>query len=154
MINYTPSLALQSLDKRFAAVREARIVAPPRGWLRAIREALGLTTRQMAARMGASPSRVTTLENAEVTGSTTIRSMREAAEALGCTFVYAIVPATSLQEMVLAQASRRAEQDLMRLHHSMGLENQAVDQATLAAERQRLVDERLAGPARRLWDAE
>jgi len=152
MVATHTALAIKSLDKCFAAIREARIATPPRGWLRAVREALGLSTRQIAERMGAAPSRITTLEKAEVTGRTTLRSLREAAEAMDCTLVYAIVPNTSLDAIRRARAAAIADQELSSLHHTMSLENQAVDRELQEA-RQRLIDDLLAGSPRRLWDA-
>jgi predicted DNA-binding mobile mystery protein A len=102
--------------------------------------------------MGAAYSRISAMEKAEVTGAITIKSMREAAEAMGCTFVYAIVPTTSLDDIVRRQATHKAETSLGRLHHTMRLENQAMDGEDLANERQRIIAELLAGPSRRLWD--
>ena len=93
-------LARKNLDRRLATLRDEAVAVPPRGWLKGIREALGLSTRQLATRMGAAYSRITAMEKAEVTGAITIKSMREAAEAMGCTFVYAIVPTTSLDDIV------------------------------------------------------
>ena len=148
------ALAIKNLDKRFAAIREARIATPPRGWLRAIREALGLSTRQLAERMGAAPSRITTLEKAEVTGGTTLRSLREAAEAMDCTLVYAIVPKTTLEAIRRERAVAIAERELSSLHHTMRLENQAVGRDELEEERQRLIDDLLTGSPRRLWEAQ
>ncbi|WP_221214428.1 mobile mystery protein A [Sphingobium fontiphilum] len=146
------ALARKSLDRRFALLREADFAMPPRGWLRAIREALGMTVRQLASRMGAAPSRITALEKAEVTGSTTLKSLRAAAEAMDCTLVYALVPTSSLEDMVKERARLRAEEELRRVHHTMTLENQALTRDDLADERQRLIDNMLAGSLRGLWD--
>jgi predicted DNA-binding mobile mystery protein A len=145
-------LARKNLDRRLATLKGEAVAVPPRGWLKGIREALGLSTRQLASRMGAAYSRISAMEKAEVTGAITIKSMREAAEAMGCTFVYAIVPTTSLDDIVRRQATHKAEVSLGRLHHTMRLENQAMEGEDLANERQRIIAELLAGPSRRLWD--
>jgi len=63
------TLARKQLDRRLSPLRDLKLVAPPLGWMRAIREALGMSARQLAARMGASPSRVPAIENAEVSGA-------------------------------------------------------------------------------------
>ncbi len=73
------TLARKHLDKRLAPLQNVELAVPPRGWMKALREALGMSTRQLAARMGVSPSRIPTIEKAEVTGATTIRTLREAA---------------------------------------------------------------------------
>ena len=147
-------LARKSLDRRLAPLRSEPLIAPPSGWIKAIREALGMTTRQLAARMGAARSRVTAIEKAEVTGSTTIKTLRETAEAMNCTLVYAIVPTTTLDEILRDQAAKKADVELARHHHTMRLENQAMDKRDLAAERERLVSDMLAGSLRRVWDDE
>ena len=147
-------LARKSLDRRLASLRAEPLIAPPSGWIKAIREALGMTTRQLAARMGAARSRVTAIEKAEVNGSTTIKTLREAAEAMNCTFVYAIVPTSTLDDILRDQAAKKADVELARHHHTMRLENQAMDKRDLAAERERLVSDMLAGSLRRVWDDE
>jgi len=144
-------LARKSLDKRLASLRETQWATPPRGWLRAIREALGMTTTQMARRLGVSQPRIIALEKAEVSGAASIQTLREAAEALGCTLVYAIVPTTTLDAMVRARAAQRVEEDLDRLQHTMRLENQAVGEPDLEDQRRRLIDELLASSPRGLW---
>lgn len=147
-------LARKSLDRRLAPLRGEPLIAPPSGWIKAIREAMGMTTRQLAARMGAARSRVTAIEKAEVTGSTTIKTLREAAEAMNCTLVYAIVPTSTLDDILRDQAAKKADVELARHHHTMRLENQAMDKRDLAAERERLVSDMLAGSLRRVWDDE
>ena len=57
--------AARALDMRLTLVRNWSVDRPPRGWLRAIRDALGLTTKQLAARIGVSQPRVVALEKGE-----------------------------------------------------------------------------------------
>lgn len=67
-------------------------IYPPGGWIRHQRLKLGITGKQLAASMGVTKQRVSALEKAEVNGATSIKTLQEAAEALGCEFVYAIIP--------------------------------------------------------------
>lgn len=97
---------------------------PAKGWLRAIREALGMTGKQFAARLGVAPPRITALEKSEMTGSVTITTMRQAAEALDCVFVYAVIPRDSLSDIVSKRAKSLAGKRLARVSHSMLLEAQ------------------------------
>jgi DNA-binding transcriptional regulator YiaG len=56
--------AIRHLDKRFAALRPlAKSARPPKGWLRAIRDALGMTTAQFASRLGVSQLRIVDLSS-------------------------------------------------------------------------------------------
>jgi predicted DNA-binding mobile mystery protein A len=144
-------LARKQLERKLSPLRELPLTPPPRGWLRAVREALGMTGAQLAARLRFVPSRISALEKAEVTGGTTLKSMREAAEAMGCTFVYAIVPAQSLDDMLRARAIALAEAELARVHHSMRLEDQALDPRDLSDARERLIAAYLNGNPSRLW---
>ena len=146
------ALARKNLEKRFAMLREVPMTVPPRGWIRAIRNALGLSAQQLAVRMGVSQSRVSVLEKAEAAGSTTLNSLRQAAAAMDCTLVYAVVPNMTLDDMLRRRSEAIADSELRQLHHSMRLENQAMSQEDFEAERTRLINELLAGPARILWN--
>lgn len=100
---------------------------PPRGWLRAIREAAGVTLREMAKRLKKSPSLAFSLEKSEAEYRITLGSLREAADALGCQLVYALVPKNaSIQELVEERARTRAAENVRAVEHTMALEDQAV----------------------------
>lgn len=148
------ALARKQLERRLAPLRDAPIIAPPKGWIKAIRESLGMTARQLAARMGAAPSRIPAIEKAEITGATTIKTLRQAAEAMDCTFVYAFVPTKPLDDILRDRAKRKVSADVMRLDHTMRLENQALLRSDLEAEKQRMIDLFLSGSLRGLWDDE
>src|ERR1700737_133371 len=97
--------AIRHLDKRFAALRPlVKSQRPPKGWLRAIRDALGMTTAQFARRLGVSQPRIVELEQSEASGSVTLNTLRRAAEALGCRLVYVLVPEQPLAETVRERA--------------------------------------------------
>lgn len=145
-------LACKHLERKLSPLREIDLSPPARGWLRAIRSALGMTSTQLAARLGVVPSRVSALEKAETNGATTLKSMREAAEAMGCTFVYAIVPTKPLDTMLRTRAIALAEAELARVHHTMRLEDQALDVRDLDDARARLIAAYLDGSPRRLWE--
>lgn len=145
--------AIRHLDQRFAAVRSfAKSQRPPKGWVRAIRDALGMTTTQLARRIGVSQPRVVELEQAEVSGSITLHSLQRAAEALGCRVVYTLVPDKSLAEIVRERAERVANLRASAVEHTMRLENQAVRDKNAARKlREQIIDELMRRPAR-LWD--
>jgi predicted DNA-binding mobile mystery protein A len=144
--------AIRHLDKRFQALRPLATAArPPKGWLRAIRDALGMTTGQFASRLGVSQPRVVQLEKSEIDGSVTLNTLERAAAALGCRVVYAIVPERSLDEMIRARANLIADRQSTVVEQTMRLENQEVHDKTARAEqRRRLLDELFAHPSR-LW---
>jgi predicted DNA-binding mobile mystery protein A len=144
----------EQLDKRFARIRPLAAEAhrPSRGWIRAIREALGMTTGQLAKRLGVHQPRVIELERGEATGNITIKSLERAAEALGCRLVYALIPEERLSDTIRKQASRIADRQLASVQQTMRLEAQEVNDRARAKEaHQKVVDNLLRRPAR-LWD--
>lgn len=124
--------ARQRLDERLLPLKpEDRFHVPPKGWIRAIREALGMSGVQFAARLGVRPQSVEALEKSEASGSVKLETLRRAAEALDCTLVYALVPNTSLEDMVRSRSRAIAKRDLGRVSHTMKLEAQGTDNADL-----------------------
>lgn len=128
----TRQKARQRLDERLMALRPGdRFTAPPKGWLRAIREALGMTGVQFAQRLGIRPQSVEALEKSEASASIQLNTLRRAAEALDCTLVYALVPNKPLEEMVQERARKVAIRDLERVAHTMKLEAQSTGAADM-----------------------
>jgi DNA-binding XRE family transcriptional regulator len=76
--------ARRQLDKRLSTLQGAgNLARPPRGWIRAIREALGMTTAQLAKRLGVSQPRAIAIQKAEISGSITLgHSMKLEAQGL------------------------------------------------------------------------
>lgn len=122
--------ARQRIDERLSALKpEDRFSPPPKGWIRAIRDALGMTGVQLANRMKVRPQTLEALEKSEAAGSIQLSTLRRAAEALDCTLVYALVPNSSLEGAVKARARRIAEREIGRVAHTMTLEAQATGDA-------------------------
>jgi predicted DNA-binding mobile mystery protein A len=146
--------ARKHLEKRLKRLRplRAELTRPPRGWLRAVRESLGMTGAQLAQRLKVSQPRIFALEKAEARGAVTIASLERAAAALQCTLVYALVPNQPLDKLLEERARAIAAKQVARVDHSMRLENQAVDAATLEQERKRLAEALVRDHPRRLWN--
>src|SRR5580704_2251468 len=123
-------LATQSrsrLDQRFQELGAAvRYSSPARGWIKAVREALGMTTAQLARRLGIRQPSVVALEQSEAKGTIELATLRRVAEALDCTLVYALVPKKPLEDILRDRARAFARQRLEPIEHSMSLENQTV----------------------------
>lgn len=125
---------------------------PGQGWIRAVRQALGMTTRQLADRIRTRQSNVVRLEKAEATGSASLRTLHEAAQALDCELVYAIVPRRQISEILQERAEDKARTSLASLMHTMALEAQTpTDKAYQEMLRQR-TQEFLTGRPGRLWE--
>ena len=149
----TKTLARKHFERRLAPLRDQQnLTRPPRGWIRAMREAFGMTTRQLAQRIGKVQSAVVEMEKSEARDSISLATLRQAAEALDCTLVYALVPNRPIDDIRRARAANVASQQLARASHTMALENQSLDRAAQDAERERLIDALLRGSPARLWD--
>lgn len=146
-------LARKHLDQRLSQWQPSSGLArPPRGWIRAIREAIGMTAAQLALRLNVSQPRVFALEKSELSGALTVETISRVAQALDCTFVYAIVPNTSLEDMVKGQAQKKVAERLARVDHTMKLEAQGLSDTDIAAEQERMVNELIKGNLKGLWD--
>lgn len=146
-------LAAQSrarLDERLAHFGAAEQYRPPnRGWIKAIREALGMSTAQLAKRLGVRQPSIIDLERSEEKGSIQLATLRRVAEALDCNLVYALVPNQPLEVTIRARARALLRRRRSPIEHTMLLEAQ--DVAGPVTERQ--IDDiiRETSP-RRFWD--
>jgi predicted DNA-binding mobile mystery protein A len=120
--------ARRELDRKFAVVEVEPLRARPRsGWIRAIRGALGMSQAALADRLGVSGAAVNKLEHAEVNGGITVAKLSQVARALDCTLVYALVPNSTLEQTVFAQAKTEATELLGYAARTMALEDQSIE---------------------------
>jgi predicted DNA-binding mobile mystery protein A len=147
------ALAHRHLETRLGPYRRSLdLERPPRGWIRAMREALGMTAAQLARRLRVSQPRISQLEKDEKNENVTLKTLREAAEALDCRLVYALIPNRPLEDILRDRAAHVADRHLTHVNHTMALENQSLDRAGRNAERKRVIDELLRGNPKHLWD--
>ena len=129
------------------------IPVPPRGgWIKAIREAIGMTTRQLAERLGLAQPTVVDAEKNEAAGRITLSQLRRLAGALDCELRYVLVPRIPLAERVDAQAERKAREQVASVAHTMALEAQGTDSEFQRRQIDEVKDELLRGRRSRLWD--
>lgn len=120
------SIARQRLSHKLRDIPEELVAKPPQGWIAAIRDALGMSVRDLGRRMGTSGQRASKLEHDELSGVIQLSSLERAAVAMNCRLVYALIPNESLEEMVRRQARKKAARAVGRVSHSMRLEDQGV----------------------------
>jgi predicted DNA-binding mobile mystery protein A len=146
---------LRQIDALLAAwPSRAAAERPATGWVSAIRRALGMSSIQLARRLGIARSSLLKLEEREVEGGATLEILQRAANAMDCDLVYALVPrAGSLARAVEERAELVARQLAARAGQTMSLEAQTVESGE-SAEQQRVVARRLLAEwPRDLWDA-
>jgi predicted DNA-binding mobile mystery protein A len=130
--------------------RDLLLHRPPRGWIREIRAALGMSAAQLARVLGLSRSAVTQMEQDEVDGGITLKRLERVAAALGCSLGFVLIPTRPLGETVRERARAEASRLIGQVDQTMALEAQA----TSAEERARAIDELAAELERRgnnLW---
>lgn len=142
------NLRLKQLDRVLKPYRTARkIPRPSKGWIHSIRQALGVSSGELARRLGTSRQLPLQLEKGEAEDRITLKSLRAVANALDCDLVYALVPrARNMQELIENRARAEAKERVLGVEHSMALENQAagkIDEA-IEVETQRLMKKRSA----------
>lgn len=145
-------LKLRQLDTALNRWRSADL--PPRpssGWIKAIRESLGMAAAHLAARLEVNTSTVTRLENSEADDTISLSTLRRAAEALGCELHYALVPKQSLADTLENRAMTLARQQMAAVSHTMALEAQSTSREAVEVQTRALARELLKGSRRALW---
>jgi predicted DNA-binding mobile mystery protein A len=148
-------LRLRQIDRQLHALVPIASTPRPRdGWAKAIREALGIQLTQQARTLRIAPSVLTNLEKSEARSSITLKSLDRLAASLNCRLVYAMVPATSLEELRRERAKRIATATISRVEHSMRLEDQAISEAATERQIEELTNTLLNEWRAELWDGE
>lgn len=151
MAKTVSNLRLKQMDARLASWRRLTDAAPNGGWLRAIRETLGMTTAQLARRLGVAQQAIAKFERNEAAGKITLESLARVAGALDCRVTYAVVPGKPLAEMRRARALALAASLTNSVAHSMKLEAQGISDRETRRQRKELAEELLRGSSRKLW---
>jgi predicted DNA-binding mobile mystery protein A len=118
-------LLRDQIDRKTKVLSKLAGDIPAGGWIRSIREALGLSGRQLAVRMGITQASLAGFEKRELAGTASLSSLRKIADAMDCDLVYAIVPRKPVTKLLEDRARVIATQRVDRINVSMGLEQQA-----------------------------
>jgi len=147
-----PRLKRRQLDAALHRWRAADLAPRPvSGWIKAIREGLGMTATHLAGRLGVAPSTVTRLEQSEADETISLATLRRAAAALECELHYALVPRQSLEQVLESRADAVAREQMTAVAHSMALEAQATSFDAREAQVRELAAALRAGSPRKLW---
>lgn len=148
-------LMIKQLDRQLNEwqVVSTKYPRPRAGWVKTLRVALSMSVAQLASRLGLTRSRITQLENAEIRDAVTLRTLREAADAMGCEFVYAIVPKanSTLENIIKTRAEQVAKERVARVAHTMSLEAQSVDADILKTQKEKLTENLMEHLNKKFW---
>jgi predicted DNA-binding mobile mystery protein A len=153
-LSRTHLLSASQLDRKLPALRQGASAlaraAPTIGWIKALRQSLGLTTGALARRLHVAQQTAADLESRERAGTITLASLRRVANALDAEFVYALVPRKNLRQTISERAHELARQRIAPVADSMRLEAQGLTQKELAEQTDELARELELRP-RDLW---
>jgi predicted DNA-binding mobile mystery protein A len=148
-----PNLRRRQLDRLFSLPQVLKAVPEfKNGFIREIREALGMTAHQLSLRLDISQPALTQLEQREREGTATLNALRKAAEALDCKFVYALVPNESLQTTLEKRAREAATQLVSRVDRTMHLEDQATSSEEIQRSINEIADRIVRDSDKSIWD--
>lgn len=141
----------EQIDRVLAESGIRHVQPPHHGWIRDVRDALGMSAQQLANRMGVSQPTVAKMEQAETSGAVTVGSLQRAAAAMRCRLVYAFVPDETLEEVLRSRALEVAERVYARVEHTMALESQAGDPSLRRKRVAEMADDLVQHLSRDLW---
>lgn len=149
------ALQREQIDRQLGPFKSKTYAGrPSRGWIRAVREALGINGTQLARRMRVARSHLSQIEDAESRETVSLRTLQRAANALGCDLVYAIVPRNgkTLEELLHERAWRVASRTVENAAGNMALEGQPVDDRFKKRETNRIAADLVRTLPRSLWN--
>lgn len=145
-------LAREQLDatlKRFESLKT--LIPPGKGWIRAIRDALGMTGEQLAARLNVNKQRVSRIQQDEKLGKVKLETLRNVADAMDCVFVYGFIPRDSLEQTVRNQARLVAKKRLAKSNQTMRLEKQELNEKDKEKVLKELIEDIMNEMPKTLW---
>lgn len=148
-------LTIKQLDRQLKEwqILNNKFGMPKTGWIKTLRTALNMSAEQFANRLGLTRARVNQLESSEAHDAVTLRTLREAANALDCDLVYAIVPKgnSTLEEIIKKQAEKVANERVTTVAHSMSLESQSIDAEMLQMQKDELAKNLMEHLNKKFW---
>jgi predicted DNA-binding mobile mystery protein A len=146
-------LAATQLDRKLTVLRDGAVPfrnAVGTGWIRTLRQALGLSAAALGRRMNLAQQSVAQLEENEKNGAITLASLRRVAEALDAELIYAIIPRKNVRDTISARAKELAKERVASVAQSMQLEAQGISDKELTERVTELARELEQRP-RELW---
>lgn len=135
-------LQIEQLENKLSGFNAAqKVVAPPTGWLKAVRVSLGMSLQQLADKLSITKQSVQEIELREKEGTITLKSLRKTANALDMQLVYGLVPKDgSIEKLIDRKAKELATRIVSRTSNTMKLEDQENTQQRL----KKAIEERTA----------
>lgn len=119
-------LILEQLDAKILQPKKAEgLVMPSSGWVFSIRQALGMSLRQMGNKMGITAQSVKEIEQREQNETISLKVLRQFGKSLNLKLIYGFIPQDgSLENIIEKRAHELALEIVNRTSISMKLEDQ------------------------------
>ena len=126
MKNTKQYLIVRQIDKKLLPLQVLKdTTVPSKGWIHTLRTALQMSLRQLSAKASIVPQSLKDMENREVEGTITLKTLRDVANAMDMQLVYGFVSKNkSLEQMIEKRAKQLATEIVMRTNNTMTLEDQ------------------------------
>lgn len=153
MTYWDQKLLREQLDEKLHQLALATVGLSWRGrWVKLMRQALSMTTTQLAHRAGLDQSRIPRIEKQELGGDIKLSTMEKIAEAMNMRFVYGFVPNEPLENLMANQARKIARERLKHLSHTMSLEEQQLSNSEASKALKDMVQKILIEEPKDFWD--
>lgn len=129
-----------------------KVIRPKEGWVRTLRKALGMSSPQLAKRLGMSKSQASQMERMEVEDRITLKQLRRVADSLDCDLMYALVPRKPIEIMLRDRAREKAQQLVGKTDVQMKLEAQQLSNEQLEVQIEMETERLLREIPRNLWE--
>ncbi|MFN8211190.1 MAG: hypothetical protein U0T33_09525 [Bacteroidales bacterium] len=118
-------LILEQLDAKILQLKKAEgLVMPSSGWVFSIRQALGMSLRQMGNKMGITAQSVKEIEQREQNETISLKVLRQFGKSLNLKLIYGFIPQDgSLEDIIEKRAHELALEIVNRTSISMKLED-------------------------------
>ncbi|ARV16056.1 mobile mystery protein A [Polaribacter sp. SA4-12] len=147
-------LLIEQLDQKLQPFSEAsKVLVPERGWIHTIRTTLNMTMAQLGTKLNITRQGVKRIEESEANGTITLKSLKNAANAMDLKLVYALVPKNeTINNLIQLKAESLAKKIVLRTNQNMKLENQGIGDEKIAKTIKELADEIKREMKKSLWD--
>jgi len=145
---------MEQLDTKILLLKKVEnIVIPPSGWVYSIRQALGMSLRQLGKRMGITPQSVKEMEEREQNETISIKVLRQFGKSLNLKLIYGFIPLSgNLEDIIEQRAYELAMEIVNRTSISMKLEDQENNPARIQKAIKEKANEIKTEMPKYLWD--
>jgi predicted DNA-binding mobile mystery protein A len=147
-------LIMEQLDAKILLLKKVEnLVFPSSGWVYSIRQALGMSMRQLGKRMGITPQSVKEIEEREQNETISIKVLRQFGKSLNLKLIYGFIPLSgNLEDIIEKRAYELAMEIVSRTSISMKLEDQENNPARIQKAIKEKANEIKTQMPKYLWD--